>query len=41
MFRFRSYGDEPLAAVGVTIPRWPGHTETMLVEGLWRPTVNG
>ena len=41
MFQFRSLGDEPLAALGVTIPRWPGDTESMLVDGLWQPTVNG
>jgi mannose-6-phosphate isomerase-like protein (cupin superfamily) len=41
MFRFRLRGDEPLAAFGVTIPRRPGHTEAMLVEGPWRPIVNG
>jgi mannose-6-phosphate isomerase-like protein (cupin superfamily) len=38
-FQFRSLGDEPLAAVGVTIPRWPGDTEALLVDGPWRPTV--
>ena len=40
-FQFRSLGDEPLAAVGVTIPRWPGDTEAMLVDGPWQPTANG
>jgi hypothetical protein len=31
-FQFRSFGDEPLAAVGVTIPPWPAmmrHTGLM------------
>ncbi len=40
-FQFRSLGVDPLAAVGVTIPRWPGDTEAMLVDGPWRPTVKG
>ena len=40
-FQFRSLGDEPLAAVGVTIPRWPGDSEATLVDGPWRPTVKG
>jgi mannose-6-phosphate isomerase-like protein (cupin superfamily) len=38
-FQFRSTGDEPLAAVGVTMPPWPGDGEAMLVEGPWAPTV--
>jgi mannose-6-phosphate isomerase-like protein (cupin superfamily) len=40
-FQFRALGDRPLAAGGVTIPRWPGASEAMLVEGPWRPTANG
>jgi mannose-6-phosphate isomerase-like protein (cupin superfamily) len=40
-FQFRSLGVDPLAAVGVTIPGWPGDTEAMLVDGPWRPTVKG
>ena len=40
-FQFRSLGDEPLAAVGVTIPRWPGDSEATLVDGPWRPTAKG
>lgn len=38
-FQFRSLGDEPLAAVGVTMPRWPGLGEAVVVEGQWTPTV--
>ncbi len=40
MFQFRSLGDEPLSAVGVTIPRWPGDHEAMPVDGPWPPTAN-
>ncbi len=44
-FQFRSTSDEPLTAVGVTIPAWPGigdmdgTGEAVVVEGPWRPTV--
>ncbi len=38
-FQFRSFGDEPLAAVGVTIPPWPGDGEAYEVRGNWEPTV--
>lgn len=38
-FQFRSFGDEPLAAVGVTMPPWPGDDEAFAVEGKWEPTV--
>ena len=38
-FQFRSLGDEPLAAVGVTMPPWPGPGEATNVEGPWTPTV--
>ncbi len=37
-FQFRSVGQEPLAAVGVTMPPWPGEGEAMVVEGKWEPT---
>ena len=40
-FQFRSFGDEPLAAVGVTIPPWPGAGEAYSVEGPWHATVSG
>jgi mannose-6-phosphate isomerase-like protein (cupin superfamily)/SAM-dependent methyltransferase len=32
-FQFRSFGDEPLAAIGVTMPPWPGDGEATVVEG--------
>jgi mannose-6-phosphate isomerase-like protein (cupin superfamily) len=34
-FQFRSFGDEPLAAVGVTMPPWPGEGEAYEVAGRW------
>jgi mannose-6-phosphate isomerase-like protein (cupin superfamily) len=38
-FQFRSFGPEPLAAVGVTMPPWPGAGEAYFVEGRWAATV--
>jgi mannose-6-phosphate isomerase-like protein (cupin superfamily) len=38
-FQFRAFGDEPLAAVVVTMPSWPGGDEAFQVEGCWKPTV--
>ncbi|MGD8403804.1 MAG: cupin domain-containing protein [Anaerolineales bacterium] len=38
-FQFRSFGDRPLAAVGVTMPPWPGEGEAFEVKGKWEPTV--
>ena len=35
-FQFRALGMEPLAAVGVTMPPWPGPSEAYPVEGAWR-----
>ena len=32
-FQFRSLGNEPLAAIGVTTPPWPGEEEAMEAEG--------
>ena len=37
-FQFRSFGYEPLAAIGVTMPPWPGEGEAMFVDGKWKPT---
>jgi len=34
-FQFRALGMEPLAAVGVTMPPWPGASEAYPVEGAW------
>jgi mannose-6-phosphate isomerase-like protein (cupin superfamily) len=38
-FQFRSFGHEPLAAIGATIPPWPDSGEATLVDGFWEPTV--
>ena len=38
-FQFRSVGGEPLAAVAVTMPPWPGEDEAVVVEGIWEPNV--
>jgi mannose-6-phosphate isomerase-like protein (cupin superfamily) len=38
-FQSQAIGYEPLAAVGVTIPAWPGGDEWYEVEGKWKPTV--
>ena len=34
-FQFRAAGDGPLAAVGVTMPPWPGDDEAYHVPGTW------
>ena len=38
-FQFRCDGDEPLTAIGATMPPWPGETEAYFVDGTWLPTV--
>ena len=38
-FQFRSFGPDPLAAIGVTMPPWPGEGEATVVRGAWQPTV--
>lgn len=37
-FQFRSLGVEPLAAVSITMPPWPGDGEAVVVRGKWEPT---
>ncbi len=37
-FQFRAFGHEPLAAVGVTMPPWPGECEAYVVKGKWEAT---
>ena len=37
-FQFRAFAGEPLAALGATIPRWPGDEEAIVVDGPWEPT---
>jgi mannose-6-phosphate isomerase-like protein (cupin superfamily) len=39
VFQFRSLGDQPLAAVAITMPPWPGDGEAEMVAGKWQPTV--
>lgn len=38
-FQVRSTGPEPLAAIGITMPPWPGEGEAYEVVGKWTPTV--
>ena len=38
-FQWRSFGYEPLGAIGVNMPPWPGEEEAYRVEGIWEPTV--
>jgi mannose-6-phosphate isomerase-like protein (cupin superfamily) len=38
-FQLRNDGAEPLAAVAVAMPPWPGDEEAYFVEGRWRATV--
>jgi mannose-6-phosphate isomerase-like protein (cupin superfamily) len=37
-FQFRALGDEPLAAIGVTMPPWPGPDEVLPADGPWTPS---
>jgi mannose-6-phosphate isomerase-like protein (cupin superfamily) len=37
-FQFRSTGEAPLAAVGATLPPWPGDDEAVPAEGPWPAT---
>jgi mannose-6-phosphate isomerase-like protein (cupin superfamily) len=34
-FQFRSFGYEGLAAIGITMPPWPGSAEAYEVDGTW------
>ncbi len=36
-FQFRSLGPDPLTAVAITMPPWPGMDEAYEVEGRWQP----
>ena len=38
-FQFRSNSAEPLQAIGVTMPPWPGEDEAMVVPGPWQAIV--
>ena len=37
-FQYRCDGAEPLVAVAVTMPPWPGEGEAYPVDGIWQPT---
>jgi mannose-6-phosphate isomerase-like protein (cupin superfamily) len=37
-FQFRCISQGPLAAIGVTMPPWPGEGEAVLVDGPWQTT---
>lgn len=38
-FQVRSFGHEPLSAIGATMPPWPGNGEAEIVDGPWSPTL--
>jgi mannose-6-phosphate isomerase-like protein (cupin superfamily) len=38
-FQFRASGPEPLSALGVTMPPWPGGDEAYVVPGKWEPSL--
>jgi mannose-6-phosphate isomerase-like protein (cupin superfamily) len=38
-FQFRSFGKEPLSAIGITMPPWPGEGEAYEIEGKWKTTI--
>jgi mannose-6-phosphate isomerase-like protein (cupin superfamily) len=38
-FQLRNDGDDPLAAVAVTMPPWPGADEAYFVDGRWPASV--
>jgi mannose-6-phosphate isomerase-like protein (cupin superfamily) len=39
-FQFRSDGAEPLRALAITMPPWPGEDEAYEVEGAWQPRLS-
>ena len=39
-FQFRTLGDEPLTAIAITMPPWPGEEEALFVPGKWEPTIS-
>jgi mannose-6-phosphate isomerase-like protein (cupin superfamily) len=38
-FQFRAGGAEPLAAVAITMPPWPGEGEAEILAGMWDPAI--
>jgi len=39
-FQFRAAADQPVSAVAVTLPPWPGEGEAVFVEGPWAPSAD-
>lgn len=37
-FQFRASASEPMSAIGVTMPPWPGENEAVEVAGPWAPS---
>jgi len=37
-FQFRADAHEPLSAVAITMPPWPGEGEAIVVTGPWEPS---
>lgn len=37
-YQFRAAADQPVSAVAVTLPPWPGEGEAVFVEGPWAPS---
>ena len=37
-FQFRASGSESVAAIGITMPPWPGEHEAVSVTGPWSPS---
>jgi mannose-6-phosphate isomerase-like protein (cupin superfamily) len=40
-FQLRNDGDQPLTAVAVTMPPWPGEDEAYFVDGPWPASLGG
>jgi mannose-6-phosphate isomerase-like protein (cupin superfamily) len=38
-FQFRAAADQPVSALAVTMPPWPGPDEAVWVAGPWTPSV--
>ncbi len=38
-FQFRASASEPVSAVAITMPPWPGEGEAVFVSGPWAPSV--
>ena len=38
-FQFRASASEAVAAIGITMPPWPGEQEAVAVVGPWAPSV--